>query len=107
MQQIVAHDGQHLAVAVTAVPDERKGERLLVLHTHTDKSADQMARELSETGLPNLWIPSPDSFFEVDEIPVLGTGKLDLQGVKTLAIERLKGQPARGTKRESDRGSPA
>jgi acyl-[acyl-carrier-protein]-phospholipid O-acyltransferase/long-chain-fatty-acid--[acyl-carrier-protein] ligase len=107
LQQIIAQDEQHLAVAVTAVPDERKGERLLVLHTHTDKSPEQMTRELSDTGLPNLWIPSPDSFFEVDEIPLLGTGKLDLQGVKTVAVDRLKKKPARRAKTESDGGGSA
>jgi acyl-[acyl-carrier-protein]-phospholipid O-acyltransferase / long-chain-fatty-acid--[acyl-carrier-protein] ligase len=28
-------------------------------------------------GLPNLWIPAPDSFAEIEEMPVLGTGKLE------------------------------
>ncbi len=102
LQRIIAADDQQLAVAVTAIDDERKGERLLVLHTHSDKSPEQMARELAEAGLPNLWIPAPDSFFEVDAIPVLGTGKLDLQGVKSLAAERLKAKRAdRKSKDES------
>jgi acyl-[acyl-carrier-protein]-phospholipid O-acyltransferase/long-chain-fatty-acid--[acyl-carrier-protein] ligase len=90
LQRIIAGDDPQLAVAVTAVADERKGERLLVLHTHTDKSPEQITRELAEAGLPNLWVPAPDSFFEVEEIPVLGTGKLDLQGVKTVAAERFR-----------------
>ena len=34
-------------MAVTAVPDERKGERLIVLHTRTDKTPEQMTRELA------------------------------------------------------------
>jgi acyl-[acyl-carrier-protein]-phospholipid O-acyltransferase/long-chain-fatty-acid--[acyl-carrier-protein] ligase len=94
LQQFLGGEEQHLAVAVTAVPDERKGERLLVLHTPTDKSPDAMVQHLSQAGLPNLWIPSTDSFFEVDAIPVLGTGKLDLQGVKRLATERLQAAKA-------------
>jgi len=90
LQQFLEDEEHHLAVAVTAVPDARKGERLLVLHTPTDKSPDAMVKQLSEAGLPNLWIPSTDSFFEVEAIPILGTGKLDLQGVKRVATERLQ-----------------
>jgi acyl-[acyl-carrier-protein]-phospholipid O-acyltransferase/long-chain-fatty-acid--[acyl-carrier-protein] ligase len=44
-----------------------------------------MIKELTAAGLPNLWIPGSDSFYEVEQIPVLGTGKLDLQAVKELA----------------------
>ncbi len=89
LQQILSADEQKLCVAVTALPDERKGERLIVLHTHTDKRPEQISKELAAAHLPNLWIPSPDSFFEVAEIPVLGTGKLDLQKVKQLAQEKV------------------
>ena len=39
-------------------------------------------------GLPPLWIPSPDSFCQVDEIPILGTGKLDLMRLKELALAK-------------------
>ncbi len=66
-----------------------QGERLVVLHTPLDKTPEQICKELQAAGLPNLWIPSPDSFCEVDEIPVLGTGKLDLKGLKDLALERF------------------
>ncbi len=90
LQEFLGGEEQHLAVAVTAVPDARKGERLLVLHTASDKSPEAMVQHLSAAGLPNLWIPSTDSFFEVEAIPVLGTGKLDLQAVKRVATERLK-----------------
>ena len=35
--------------------------------------------------LPNLWKPKVDSFFRVEQFPLLGTGKLDLRGVKEIA----------------------
>ncbi|MBX7074521.1 MAG: AMP-binding protein [Pirellulales bacterium] len=89
IQKVVSADEEQLKAVVTAVPDARKGERLVVLHTSLSKRPDEICRELSETGIPNLWIPSPDSFAEVDEIPVLGTGKLDLKALKTLALERF------------------
>jgi acyl-[acyl-carrier-protein]-phospholipid O-acyltransferase/long-chain-fatty-acid--[acyl-carrier-protein] ligase len=85
----MSSDEETLAVAVTAVPDQRKGERLIVLHLPCDKSPEQIIKELATAGLPNLWTPSTDSFFEVPQIPLLGTGKLDLQAVKELAQEKL------------------
>jgi acyl-[acyl-carrier-protein]-phospholipid O-acyltransferase/long-chain-fatty-acid--[acyl-carrier-protein] ligase len=79
-------------VAVTAVPDEKKGERLIVLHTKLDKPIDDLRKGLTAAGLPNLFIPAADGFYEVAEIPILGTGKLDLKHLKSLALEKANGQ---------------
>ena len=76
-----------IRVAVTAVPDEKKGERIIVLHKTLDQPVDEIIKSLADAGLPNIWIPSKDSFVEVDEIPLLGTGKLDLRGIKDRALE--------------------
>ncbi len=73
-------------LAVTAVPDAKKGERLIVLHKPLAKPIDELIATLSKAGLPNIWLPSADSFLEVEEIPLLGTGKLDLRGVKEKAM---------------------
>ena len=54
-------------------------------------AGDQVLKELSATGLPNLWIPDKEGFVQVDEIPLLGTGKLDLQGLRNLVEERVLG----------------
>ena len=87
---IGSDEEEGLKAAVTAVPDARKGERLVVIHTHLDKSPDQLCKGLKEEGLPNIFIPSPDSFLEVEALPVLGTGKLDLKGLRKIALERLE-----------------
>ena len=42
--------------------------------------------KLSGTGLPNLWIPSERDFYPIDEMPILGTGKLDLKKLKDMAL---------------------
>jgi len=42
---------------------------------------------LGESGLPNLWIPRPNQFFSVEDLPHLGTGKLDLRRVREMALE--------------------
>ncbi len=79
-----------LSVAVTAVSDQKKGERLIVLYTPKHCSVDDMQAALKADGLPNIFIPTADSFFHVESLPILGTGKLDLRGIKDLAIERCK-----------------
>ena len=68
--------------AITAIPDEAKGEALVLLTTREIDPAE-MRKRLSEAGLPNLWIPKIVK--RVEAIPVLGTGKLDLQRSKELA----------------------
>ena len=82
-------DDQELYAVVTAVPDEAKGERLVVIHKPLNVPLDDAYAALRASGLPNLWVPSRDSFLQVDELPVLGTGKLDLKGLKTLALEKF------------------
>jgi acyl-[acyl-carrier-protein]-phospholipid O-acyltransferase/long-chain-fatty-acid--[acyl-carrier-protein] ligase len=89
LQKILGGDDEHLQAAVTAVPDIRKGERLVVVHLPTAKTPEQIRQELSAAGLPNLFIPSSDSFIQVDQIPVLGTGKLDLKGIRDIALARF------------------
>lgn len=74
---------------VTAIPDVRRGERLVVLHTPLNGlNRHHLSEELGTKGLPNLWIPSERDYFEVAELPVLGSGKLDLKRVKEMALER-------------------
>jgi len=80
-----------IRVAVTAVPDEKKGERLIVLHTEIDKTPAELRKALANEGMPNIYIPSEDSFHQVDEVPVLGTGKLDLRGIKKAAMNAFGG----------------
>jgi len=80
-----------IQVAVAAVPDARKGERLIVLHRKLPAAItiDALLQGLSDLGLPNLWIPNSDSFLEVQEIPLLGTGKMDLKAVNQVATDHF------------------
>jgi len=75
------------ALAVAAVPDSSKGERLIVLHTLEDDQLDTLLAKLDESDLPNLWRPRPNAFYRIDAIPVLGTGKMDIKSVKRTAQE--------------------
>lgn len=72
------------AAVVTAVPDEEKGEALVLLTTAAVEP-DTLRRRLADAGLPNLWLPR--IVRTVEEIPLLGSGKLDLKTCRRLAEE--------------------
>jgi len=75
--------------ALAAVPDEKRGERLVVLHLPLEGTdVQQLCDRLGERGLPNLWLPGARDFFELAELPLLGSGKLDLKRLKDIAIEK-------------------
>ncbi|HWF59277.1 MAG TPA: acyl-[ACP]--phospholipid O-acyltransferase [Nitrospira sp.] len=87
-----AAEADTLVFAVTGLPDEKKGERLAVLHTLEESRIPPILEKISASGLPNLFIPGKHQFIKVDALPVLGTGKLDLRGVKRIAMEHLSSQ---------------
>ncbi|MCC6574252.1 MAG: AMP-binding protein [Planctomycetes bacterium] len=79
------------AFAVTAVADEKKGERLIVLHVIEAERIGGIVDALGNQGLPNLFIPKPNQFHRVEAFPLLGTGKIDLRALKRIAEERANG----------------
>jgi acyl-[acyl-carrier-protein]-phospholipid O-acyltransferase/long-chain-fatty-acid--[acyl-carrier-protein] ligase len=76
--------------AVTGVPDEKKGERLVVLHTLPDDKLKPCVDKPGASDLPNLWKPRPDQFIHIEKLPYLGTGKLDLRKIRELASVKSK-----------------
>jgi len=79
------------ACVVTAIPDESKGERLVAFYTSKDVSPETLWSRLCESNLPKLWIPKRDNLYYLDSIPLLGTGKVDLTRVRTLALQMAGG----------------
>lgn len=79
--------GNDAPCAVTGLPDERKGEKLAVLYTDPTITPEELWHRLSATDLPKLWLPKLENIHHVDELPLLGTGKLDLRGVRARALE--------------------
>jgi acyl-[acyl-carrier-protein]-phospholipid O-acyltransferase / long-chain-fatty-acid--[acyl-carrier-protein] ligase len=75
--------------AVAGVPDEKRGERLIVLYTLDSQTAKEYLVKLStsDTDLPNLWIPRWNDCYQIEEIPLLGSGKMDLKAIKMIAQE--------------------
>jgi acyl-[acyl-carrier-protein]-phospholipid O-acyltransferase / long-chain-fatty-acid--[acyl-carrier-protein] ligase len=75
---------------VTGLSDERKGERLVVLHTLPADQLPPLLEKLKQSDLPNLWLPRANQFFAVRGFPMLGTGKLDLRQVREMAGTLVK-----------------
>ena len=73
--------------AVTSVDDEKKGERIIVLYVQESVTPPELHERLSQTALPKLWIPKREHIIPVAEIPLLGSGKLDLARLRRLALE--------------------
>ena len=71
-----------IVLAVSSQLDPQKGEQLVVLHT-MDLDTEMVRKGLVTAGLPNLWVPK--LFKKVPKVPILGTGKLDLNTLKQLA----------------------
>ena len=94
-----SEDGAPRAV-VTAVPDEATGERLVVIHTALDQTPDELVKGLAEAGLPRLYIPAPADFYEIDTMPLIGIGKVDLEAINRFAQEATA---VRQTKRRAAR----
>ncbi len=69
-------------VAITGIPDEAKGEALVLLATR-DVDMQALREKLSEAGFTNLWIPK--RILRVEKIPILASGKLDIQECRKLA----------------------
>ena len=85
-----AAEVDHQAFSVTAVADDRKGESLAVIHTHDEDKIGEILKKLGEMGLPNLFIPRKDKFLKVDELPLLGTGKINLKEARRIATEHFE-----------------
>lgn len=75
-------DDEAQRIAISARSDTTKGECLVLLTTF-DIALETLRQALMREGLPNLWIPRIVK--KVNAIPVLATGKLDLQRMRQLA----------------------
>ena len=70
-------------VAVVGVPDEAKGEALILLSSDPDINLQDLRAKLTEEGIPALWIPK--KIVKVEAIPILASGKLDIKSCEGLA----------------------
>ncbi len=71
---------------VLSVPDERKGEQLVLLTDRKGADRPTLLAEARTQGIPELWVPR--SIIVVDAIPVLASGKVDFMAAATLLVEQ-------------------
>jgi acyl-[acyl-carrier-protein]-phospholipid O-acyltransferase/long-chain-fatty-acid--[acyl-carrier-protein] ligase len=82
--------------AVAAAPDERKGEQLVVLYTEDAGDPDKLRQIMRDCDLPNLWKPRNENYLQIESMPTLGSGKLDVMQIKDIA-KALVEERNRGT----------
>jgi acyl-[acyl-carrier-protein]-phospholipid O-acyltransferase / long-chain-fatty-acid--[acyl-carrier-protein] ligase len=73
-------ESQHV---VLSFPDPRKGEQLLLVTDKPLASKDELLAHARREGFPELWVPK--SILVVPAVPVLASGKVDLQATVELA----------------------
>jgi acyl-[acyl-carrier-protein]-phospholipid O-acyltransferase/long-chain-fatty-acid--[acyl-carrier-protein] ligase len=73
--------------AIVAIPDKRRGERIVLVTTAEEADAAALRQAGKQAGLAELAVPQ--DIVRLDEIPMLGTGKTDYSGTARLAIERM------------------
>lgn len=77
-------------LAVTGIPDERKGERLVAVYDDDLGDKEVLAEKVRQSDMPKLWQPTPRDWKAVEELPLLGSGKLDLKALKEVAAAIVK-----------------
>ena len=80
---LTACNNNDLEIAATCLPDERKGEKIILLST-IDLEKSQLSKILSDAKINPLYHPS--TVLIVEEIPKLGSGKTDFGATKKIAI---------------------
>ncbi len=84
-EQIVADIWPEHQHAVVSLPDERKGEQLVLLTTYKDPTIKELIAKAKGIAAINL----PRKFVEVDKVPVMATGKTNYIEATELAKQKL------------------
>jgi acyl-[acyl-carrier-protein]-phospholipid O-acyltransferase/long-chain-fatty-acid--[acyl-carrier-protein] ligase len=77
-------DHTHAAVAI---PDTRKGERIILFTDHTEATSEDFLGWCKGNGASEL--TAPKKIVVIEEIPLLGTGKTDYVALQRMAAERF------------------
>ncbi|MEO0416608.1 MAG: hypothetical protein AAF226_16820 [Verrucomicrobiota bacterium] len=82
INQAMEYGDDERQVAIVGVPDDAKGEALILLAKGGVDQAELRSKLLAN-GIPALWVPK--KVVDVESIPILASGKLDIKGCETVA----------------------
>lgn len=85
INKAAGHSDDERKIAVMGVPDEAKGEALVLISADPDVNLKDLRAKMLEDGIPALWVPK--KIVDVEEIPILASGKLDIKACDTIAKE--------------------
>ena len=88
VERLVAQaiDDPEVEVMAVNLPDDKKGERVVLLH-EAALDVDALRKRLLESGANPLMLPG--DWLQVDALPKLGSGKADVATAKRLAAAQL------------------
>jgi acyl-[acyl-carrier-protein]-phospholipid O-acyltransferase/long-chain-fatty-acid--[acyl-carrier-protein] ligase len=84
--------------AVVALPDPRRGEKLILVTEAHGFDRTRLLEAAHELGLPEIAVPR--EVIEIDHMPLLGTGKTDYAAVTRLAEAAMAAPPHDSTPAE-------
>jgi acyl-[acyl-carrier-protein]-phospholipid O-acyltransferase / long-chain-fatty-acid--[acyl-carrier-protein] ligase len=85
VEQLATNAWPNALHAATSIPDARKGELVILLTTQKDATTQQLAA--ASPGVAAISLPK--KVLVVDNIPILGTGKINYPAVTDLVINRV------------------
>ncbi len=80
--------GEEINHAVIAVPDDKKGERLILVTSAKNAAVDEIIKVGKERGLNELMYPKTIEIW--DEVPKMPTGKIDYMKVMNIYYSKQK-----------------
>ena len=87
VEAYAAHVWPNALHAAVALPDSRKGERIILFTDNAEATAEQLQAWCKANGASELAVPK--RIVPIDEIPVLGSGKTDYVALQRMAAERF------------------
>jgi acyl-[acyl-carrier-protein]-phospholipid O-acyltransferase / long-chain-fatty-acid--[acyl-carrier-protein] ligase len=93
VEALVAEVWPEETSAVVAMPDHRKGERLVLVTTAREARRDVLVKHAKARGAGDLMVPAEIIHF--DKLPLLGTGKPDYVAIKAMVDGNSERSPPR------------
>ena len=92
VEEFVAKVWPDAAHAVVAIPDEKRGEQVVLVTARKDAARQALLAAAREAGVPDIFVPK--AIVKVPQVPILGTGKTDYVTAGQLALAHAASEPA-------------